>query len=70
NSYVAELCVASTVFPDLKDAELQNSYGVMGEAQLLKTMLTAGEYVNYTVKVNEVNGFDTSFEDKVEEAKN
>ncbi|MDC2913488.1 phage portal protein, partial [Clostridioides difficile] len=27
-------------------------------------------YVNYTVKVNEVNGFDTSFEDKVEEAKN
>ncbi|HGM1082309.1 TPA: phage portal protein [Clostridioides difficile] len=70
NSYVAELCAASTVFPDLKDAELQNSYGVMGEAQLLKTMLTAGEYVNYTVKVNEVNGFDTTFEDKVEEAKN
>ncbi|HBF9426562.1 TPA: phage portal protein [Clostridioides difficile] len=70
NSYVAELCVASTVFPDLKDVELQNSYGVMGEAQLLKTMLTAGEYVNYTVKVNEVNGFDTTFEDKVEEAKN
>ncbi|EQF24544.1 phage XkdN-like family protein [Clostridioides difficile CD160] len=35
----------------------------------IKTMLTAGEYINYRVIVNEVNGFDTSFEDKIEEAK-
>ncbi|MGO0902372.1 phage tail assembly chaperone [Clostridioides difficile] len=29
NSYVAELCVASTVFLDLKNDDLQNSYGGM-----------------------------------------
>ena len=33
-------------------------------------MLTAGEYAEYLAKIQEVNGFDVSFEDKVEEAKN
>lgn len=33
-------------------------------------MFIVGEYVNYIVKVNEVNGFDIIFEDKVEEVKN
>ncbi|MFL8675957.1 phage tail assembly chaperone [Clostridioides sp. GD02404] len=36
----------------------------------IKIMLTTGEYINYTVKVNEVNGFDTSFKDDIEKAKN
>ncbi|EQG32401.1 phage XkdN-like family protein [Clostridioides difficile DA00129] len=58
------------VFPDLHDAELQNSYGVMGAEELLTTMLTPGEYTDLSSEVGEVNGFDRTFEDKVEEAKN
>ena len=68
--YVGKLAAACTVFPDLKNAELQNSYGVMGEDQLLKTMLSVGEYTEYTNKVSAINGFDTSIDEAVEQAKN
>lgn len=68
--YVGKLAAACTVFPDLKNAELQNSYGVMGDDALLKAMLNAGEYTNYTNKVSEVNGFDETINDAIEEAKN
>lgn len=68
--YLGKLAAACTVFPNLKDAELQNSYRVMGEEELLKKMLSAGEYAEYLVKVQEVCGFDRDFEDLVNEAKN
>lgn len=68
--YLGKLAAACTVFPNLKDAELQNSYHAMGEEELLKKMLTAGEYAEYLVKVQEVCGFDRDFEDLVDEAKN
>ncbi|MBH7858732.1 phage portal protein [Clostridioides difficile] len=70
NTYTLKLCVETIVFPDLHDAELQNSYGVMGAEELLTTMLTPGEYTDLSSEVGEVNGFDRTFEDKVEEAKN
>lgn len=70
NKYCAMLAVECTVFPNLNDAELQNSYGVMGAEALLKKMLLPGEYASYLDKIQEVNGFNQSFEDKVEEAKN
>ncbi|HBG0293657.1 TPA: phage portal protein [Clostridioides difficile] len=70
NAYTLKLCVETIVFPDLHDAELQNSYGVMGAEELLTTMLTPGEYTDLSSEVGEVNGFDRTFEDKVEEAKN
>ena len=68
--YLVRLAAACTVFPNLKDAELQNSYHAMGEEELLTRMLTAGEYADYVIKVQEVCGFDRSFEDLVDEAKN
>lgn len=68
--YVGKLAVACTVFPDLNDAELQDSYGVMGADVLLKTMLTPGEYAAYLVKIQEVNGFDVDMQDLVDEVKN
>lgn len=68
--YLSKLAVACTVFPNLDDAELQNSYGVMGAEVLLKTMLLPGEYVDYLEKVQEVCGFDTMLQDEVDEAKN
>lgn len=68
--YLGKLAVACTVFPDLNNKELQDSYKVMGADALLKTMLTPGEYADYVQKVQEVCGFDTSLQDEVDEAKN
>ena len=68
--YLGKLAVACTVFPDLNNKELQDSYKVMGADVLLKTMLPPGEYADYVQKVQEVCGFDTSLQDEVDEAKN
>lgn len=68
--YLGKLAVSCTVYPNLNDAELQNSYGVMGAEALLKTMLLPGEYADYLTKVQEVCGFDTTLQDEVDEAKN
>lgn len=70
NRYLGKLAAACTVFPNLSDAELQNSYGAMGADELLKIMLKPGEYADFLNKVQEVNGFDISTEELVEEAKN
>lgn len=69
-AYVGKLAAACTVFPDLSNSELQDSYHVMGSDVLLKKMLTPGEYNEYLAKVQEVNGFDISVNDMVDEAKN
>lgn len=68
--YLAKVVVASVVFPDLKNAELQQSYGVMGAEALLKRMLLSGEYARLAKKVQEINGFDKDFNDLIDEAKN
>lgn len=70
NKYLGLLAAKCIVFPNLNDAELQDSYGVMGADSLLKVMLKPGEYQDLLQKVQEVNGFDIGIEDKVEEAKN
>lgn len=70
DKYVAKMCVACTVYPNLNDATLQDSYGVKSADALLKKMLLPGEYTEYKAKVMEINGYDMSMEDLVEEAKN
>lgn len=70
NLYLGRLAVACTVYPNLNDKELQDSYGVMGADVLLKTMLTSGEYAGYLSKVQEVCGFDKTLQDEVDEVKN
>lgn len=70
DKYIAKMCVACTVFPNLNDAELQDSYGVKSADALLKKMLLPGEYTEYKAKVMEVNGYDMSMEELVDEAKN
>ena len=70
DKYLGKMCAACTVYPNLNDAELQDSYGVKSADALLKKMLKAGEYTEYKAKVMEVNGYDMSMEDLVEEAKN
>ena len=70
DKYIAKMCVACTVFPNLNDAELQDSWGVKGADALLKKMLKPGEYTEFKTKVMEVNGYDMSMEELVDEAKN
>ena len=70
DKYIAKVCVACTEYPNLNDAELQGSYGVMSAEALLKKMLKPGEYTDYKAKVMEINGFDMSMEELVDDAKN
>ena len=69
NAYLAKISVRCTVFPNLNDAELQQSYGTMGAEQLITTMLTPAEFEDYSTKVLEGNGFQSG-EEMVAEAKN
>ena len=69
--YQAKLLVASTVEPNLYDAELQDSYGVKTPEELVKEMVdNPGEYGDFIQFVTKFNGFDDTIDDKVEEAKN
>ncbi len=70
DKYIGKMCVASTVYPDLNNAGLQDSYGVKSGDALLKKLLLPGEYTEYKTKVMEVNGYDLSMEELVDEAKN
>lgn len=69
NAYLAKISVRCTVFPNLHDAELQQSYGVMGAEQLITTMLSPAEFEDYSEKVLQTNGFQSG-DEMVEEAKN
>ena len=68
--YLGNLAARCTVYPDLNNKELQDSYGVMGAQQLLQAMLTPGEYAAYLRQVQTICGFDVPFAGLVEEAKN
>jgi hypothetical protein len=68
-AYQAKLAVRCTVFPDLNDEELQQSYGVMGAEALISTMLTPGEFDSYILAITELNGFNAEG-DLVDDAKN
>lgn len=68
--YIHELTARAVVFPDLKNAELQSAYGVLGETELLKTMLYAGEYAELAQAVQELSGLDTDINEEIEEVKN
>lgn len=68
--YTARLVASSVVYPDLKNAELLDSYGVRGPETLLRKMLLPGEYTALLQKVQAMNGFDKSDADLIEEVKN
>lgn len=67
--YQAKLVTRCTVFPDFNDAELQESYGVMGAEQLAGTMLTPAEFDDLIIAITELCGFSSEGE-LADEAKN
>lgn len=70
NKYQAKLICAAIVSPDLNNAELQNSYGVMTPEELLMEMVDdPAEYTDLMVFVQNISGFKT-LQEEVDEAKN
>lgn len=71
SQYVSKMIVTSTVFPDLYDAGLQDSYGVKTPEDLLFAMVDdPGEYNDFSVWIQRFQGFDSNLDEKAEEAKN
>lgn len=71
SQYIAKMIAASTVFPDLYDSELQDSYGVKTPEDLLYALVDdAGEFQELSIWMQNFQGFNKSFDDKVDEAKN
>ena len=73
DKYMANLIIETTIYPDLKNAELQQAWGVMGAEELLKAMknkMCDGEYAEWSSAVSEVNGYDKGLQELMEEAKN
>ena len=71
SQYLQKMIVASVVVPDLKDASLQDSYEVKKPEDLLMALVDdPGEYNELAAWVQNFQGFSTSFEEEVEEAKN
>lgn len=70
DKYIAKVCVASTVEPNLNSAEFQDAFGVHSGEELLRKLLKPGEYTDFKAKVMEVNGYDLSMDELVDEAKN
>jgi len=68
-AFQAKVVAACTVFPDLKDAALQDSWGVATPEQLVGVMLIGGEFDDYVTEVFRLNGFKDEPE-LVDEAKN
>ncbi|MEY8428427.1 hypothetical protein AALA00_12060 [Lachnospiraceae bacterium 46-15] len=69
--YIRRMIAASVVVPDLYNADLQDSYGVKTPEDLLMAMVDdPGEYNDLAAYVQKFQGFDISFGDKVDKAKN
>jgi len=69
-AYTLKNAVSTIRFPDLNNAELQTSYGVMGAEALLQKMLLPGELTEVKKIAQEVNGFNVGLDELVDEAKN
>lgn len=69
-AYNEDVLSKAITYPNLYDAELQDSWGVTEPVDLVKAMLTPGEYADLLAAVTEAQGYDVGMEDKVKEVKN
>ena len=68
-AFQTRVAARCTVFPDLNDAALQDSWGVTKPEDLVGAMLIGGEFDDYVTEVFRINGFKNDA-DLVDEAKN
>lgn len=68
--YLAKMVATSVVYPNLSEAQLQDSYGVMTPEDLLKELVdNPAEYQDLIDFVSDFNGYEKTLEEKIEEAK-
>lgn len=67
--YLLRLVAKCVKHPELKNAELQAAYGVVGETALLEAMLLPGEYALLLSAVKRINKFDESLPTLCDSAK-
>lgn len=65
-----ELIGKCVKYPDLRDTELQDSYGVTGVPDLVDAMLNAKEFVFLNEVLTKIHSSDKDINDLVEEVKN
>ena len=70
NKYIDLMMVESIVQPDLKNAQMQTEFGVITEIDLLKSVLSLGEYYKLLEQINNYNDLSKTDTDLIEEAKN
>ena len=71
SSKLADLMIEnSVIYPNLNNAQLQDSYGAVGAIDLAKKMLIPGEDNDLILAVNEANGFNSGMAEKIKRAKN
>lgn len=68
SKYTAAMLAATVIYPDLNNAELQDSYKVKTPEELLKKMLTLVEYNKLAEEM--INTSTENLTDLVDEAKN
>lgn len=68
--FTMEMATTAIEFPKLDDAQLQESYGVVGADSLLNAMLTPGELQDLFLAVNEASDFEVGMGQKIKQAKN
>ena len=68
--FTMEMATTAIEIPKLDDAQLQESYGVVGADSLLNAMLTPGELQDLFLAVNEASDFEVGMGQKIKQAKN
>ena len=68
--YGAELAALCIREPKVGSAELCSAYGVTTGGEVLRVMLTSGEFLRLATTVRDVCGLNDDFGDLVEESKN
>lgn len=70
DQYVNDLICACVIYPNLNSAALQESYNAVGAGELVRLMLTPGEYQDLFQAVMQANDFDAGMDEKIKVAKN
>lgn len=68
--YKNGIVISALVNPPLNSSKLQDSYGVIGELDLLNKMLVGSEVNRLFAAIVKFNDLDADFDEKVDEAKN
>lgn len=63
--YSSRMIVEATVFPDMRNAELCETYGTKDPVQLPSKLLLAGEYNKLVMAITKLSGFDKTPDEEV-----